>query len=113
MMKVVLASMASELEKSGVELLDGVLLESLRLVQFRLRLLPDSLGVGEFLLRQLYLPLRLLSCLLRVALLRHRHPQLLSSFFLHHPHCLVHIVAIGRSSTTHHALPWGAFVIVV
>lgn len=69
--------MAGDLQNRGVHLHRGVLFQRLRFLQFRLRLLPDSLRVGEFLLRQLNLTLRLLPGLLRVCFLRHGYPQLL------------------------------------
>lgn len=84
-LKRLLARMASELEKSGVELLEGVVLEGLRLVKLGLRLLPHSLRVRKLLLGHLHLPLRLPPCLLRVTLLRHRRLQLLPRLFFHHP----------------------------
>lgn len=108
-LKLLLARMASELEKSGVELLDGVGLKGLRLVKLRLCLLPHPLCVGELLLRQLHQPLRLPPRLLRVTLLRHCRLQLLPRLFLYHSRCRrllrVAIIVGIRSISSSAALP--------
>lgn len=73
--------MACDLQEGGADLLHGLLLEGLSLVQLGLRLLPYTLGIGKIPLSQLDLALGLSPGFLCVGLLGHCHLQLLARLF--------------------------------
>lgn len=79
--EMLLASMTSDLEKGGIDLLLGMFFENLRLVELCLRVLAYLFSIGEFLLCQFYLPLRLLPGLIREGLLGQGQPKLLARLF--------------------------------
>lgn len=78
-LKPTLARAARDFQNSWIDLLRRLLFHRLRFFQLRLRLLPDSFRLREFLLRRLYLPLRLPPRLLRVRLLCQGYAELLLS----------------------------------
>lgn len=67
--KMLLAGMACDFKKGGIDLLLGMFFENLCLVEFRLRVLSNLFSIAKFLLCQFDLPLRLLPRLVRKGLL--------------------------------------------
>lgn len=77
-LKLPFTGMARDLQEGGADLLHGLLLEGLSLVQLGLRLLPYMLGIGKLPLSQLDLALGLSPGFLSVGLLGYCHLQLLA-----------------------------------